>query len=226
MERTHYPMDGRIDFEVSVASGKKVSFPLRLRVPSWSVGPSLTVNGKPVAVTPGSVAVIDREWSDGDRVELNLPMEVSLSGWYENSVAVERGPLVYALKMKEKWVRRDTGDDSVYGKDYWEVYPESPWNYGLIDPAGKNLSDCFEVAVDERLMEGDWYWNPESAPVSIRAKAKRIPSWSLYNGMAGPQPYSRMIYGPDTKDVPEESVVLIPYGCTTLRISEFPIIKE
>ena len=226
MERTHYPMDGRIDFEVSVASGKKVSFPLRLRVPSWSVGPSLTVNGKPVAVTPGSVAVIDREWSDGDRVELNLPMEVSLSGWYENSVAVERGPLVYALKMKEKWVRRDTGDDSVYGKDYWEVYPESPWNYGLIDPAGKNLSDCFEVAVDERLMEGDWYWNPESAPVSIRAKAKRIPSWTLYNGMAGPQPYSRMIYGPDTKDVPEESVVLIPYGCTTLRISEFPIIKE
>lgn len=226
MERTHYPMDGRIDFEVSVASGKKVSFPLRLRVPSWSVGPSLSVNGKPVAVTPGGVAVIDREWSDGDRVELNLPMEVSLSEWYENSVAVERGPLVYALRMKEKWVRRDTGEDSVYGKDYWEVYPESPWNYGLIDPAGKSLSDCFEVAVDERLLEGDWYWNPESAPVSIRAKAKRIPSWTLYNGMAGPQPYSRMIYGPDTKDVPEESVVLIPYGCTTLRISEFPIIKE
>ena len=45
-----------------------------------------------------------------------------------------------------------------------------------------------------------WYWNPESAPVSIMVNAKRIPSWTLYNGMAGPQPYSRM-YGPDTKDV-------------------------
>ena len=226
MERTHYPMDGKIDFEISVSSGAKVSFPLHLRIPSWSVNPSLTVNGKPVYVTPGSVAVIDRRWADGDRVELNLPMKVSLSEWYENSVAVERGPLVYALGMKEKWVRRDTGENSVYGKDYWEVYPESPWNYGIIDPAGKDLSDCFEVTVNENLLESEWYWNPESAPVSIRTMAKRIPSWTLYNEMAGPQPYSRMIYGPDTKDVPTESVTLIPYGCTTLRITEFPIIKE
>lgn len=226
MERTHYPMDGKIDFEISVHSGAKVSFPLRLRIPSWSVNPGLTVNGKPVYVTPGSVAVIDRRWADGDRVELNLPMKVSLSEWYENSVAVERGPLVYALGMKEKWVRCDAGENSIYGKDYWEVYPESPWNYGIIDPAGNSLSDCFEVTVNENLLESDWYWSPEAAPVSIRTKAKRIPSWTLYNEMAGPQPYSRMIYGPDTKDVPAESVTLIPYGCTTLRITEFPIIKE
>lgn len=226
MEKTYYPMDGRIDFEVSVPSGKKVAFPLRLRIPSWTSDASLKVNGSPVSVTSGSVAVIEREWSDGDRVELDLPMSVSLSDWYENSVAVERGPLVYALRMKEKWVRRETEEESIYGKDYWEVYPESPWNYGLIDPAGKPLADCFEVSVDPKLLESDWYWNPESAPVSIKATAKRIPSWTLYNGMAGPQPYSRMIYGPDTKDVPVESVTLIPYGCTTLRITEFPVIKE
>lgn len=226
MEKTRYPMDGRIDFEVSVPSGGKVSFPLHLRVPSWSVRPSLTVNGEPVSVTVGSMAVVDREWSDGDRVVLDLPMEVSLSEWYENSVAVERGPLVYALKMKEKWVKCDIGEEnSIYGKDYWEVLPESPWNYGIIDPAKSSLSDCFEVKVDEKLLDSEWYWNPESAPVSIMVNAKRIPSWTLYNGMAGPQPYSRM-YGPDTKDVPVERITLIPYGCTTLRISEFPVIKE
>lgn len=226
MEKTHYPMDGRIDFEVSVASGGKVSFPLHLRVPSWSVRPSLTVNGEPVSVTAGSIAVVDREWSDGDRVELDLPMEVSLSEWYENSVAVERGPLVYALKMKEKWVRHDIEEvNSIYGKDYWEVLPESPWNYGIIDPAKTPLSDCFEVKVDEERLDSEWYWNPESAPVSIMVNAKRIPSWKLYNGMAGPQPYSRM-YGPDTKEVPVERITLIPYGCTTLRISEFPVIRE
>ena len=172
------------------------------------------------------MAVVDREWSDGDRVVLDLPMEVSLSEWYENSVAVERGPLVYALKMKEKWVKCDIGEEnSIYGNDYWEVLPESPWNYGIIDPAKSSLSDCFEVKVDEKLLDSEWYWNPESAPVSIMVNAKRIPSWTLYNGMAGPQPYSRM-YGPDTKDVPVERITLIPYGCTTLRISEFPVIKE
>lgn len=225
VEKTHYPMDGRIDFEISVSG--EVYFPLRLRIPSWSVTPDLTVNGDSVPVTPGTVVVLKREWSDGDCVRLNLPMEVSLSEWYENSVTVERGPLVYALKIKEKWVRREIEEeDSIYGKDYWEVLPESQWNYGIMDYSESSVSDFFEVKVDEDLLDNDWYWNPESAPVSIVTNAKRIPSWTLYNGMAGPQPYSRMIYGPDTKDAPVESITLIPYGCTALRITEFPIIKD
>lgn len=49
------------------------------------------------------MAVFDREWRDGDRLVLRLPMEVTTSRWYENSVAVERGPLVYALAMRETW---------------------------------------------------------------------------------------------------------------------------
>lgn len=44
--------------------------------------------------------------------------------------------------------------------------------------------------------------------------------------MAGPQPYSRIIYGMKSyNEQPETELTLIPYGCTTLRISEFPVIK-
>ena len=54
-------------------------------------------------------------------------MEIETSHWFHNSVAVERGPLVYALDMKERWeaVREVAGV-----RDY-EVYPESDWNYAL-----------------------------------------------------------------------------------------------
>ena len=228
-EDTHYPMDGHICLTVNYKDKTtKAIFPLKLRIPSWSKGALLTVNGEPVSNTdPGTIAVIDRIWQDGDKVELTLPMEVSIQEWYECSVSVERGPLVFALKIGEEWVRKEFEDPaSIYGKTYWEVYPLSKWNYGLMKFDRKNPSGAFEVLIDKEKMVSDWYWNPESAPVIIKAKAKEIPSWQLYNHMAGPLPYGNMTYGLGTEDLPVETVTLIPYGCTTLRISEFPVINE
>ena len=42
--------------------------------------------------------------------------------------------------------------------------------------------------------------------------------------MTGPIPYSRMYGNPVIRDKREDTIRLIPYGCTTLRISEFPVI--
>src|SRR5689334_22808420 len=67
-------------------------------------------------------------------------------------------------------------------------------------------------------------WNLENVPISIKAKAKRIPNWQLYNDMAGPVPYS-IAYNLETAKEVEE-ITLVPYGCTQLRISQFPVIAE
>ena len=75
-------------------------------------------------------------------------------------------------------------------------------------------------------MKAKYFWNQESAPIEIKVKAKKIPSWTLYNEMAGPQPYSRMIYGINNEKGSEEGITLIPYGCTTLRITEFPVLGK
>ncbi len=228
-EDTHYPMDGHICLTVNYQDNNTTAkFPIKLRIPSWSKGATLIVNGEPVSNTePGTVAVIDRTWQDGDRIELTLPMEVSVQEWHECSVSVERGPLVFALRMGEEWVRKEFEDPaSIYGQTYWEVYPLTKWNYGLMKFDRRNPSEAFQVLIDEEKMASDWYWNPESAPVMIKAKAKEIPSWKLYNHMAGPLPYGKTTYGLGTEDLPEETVTLIPYGCTTLRISEFPVINE
>ena len=45
----------------------------------------------------------------GDRVTLRFPMPVRATRWYNDSVAIERGPLVFALKIGEDWRRLNTG---------------------------------------------------------------------------------------------------------------------
>jgi DUF1680 family protein len=70
-----------------------------LRIPAWSTNPAIRVNGKKVefAVTPGTFAALHRQWSNGDRVELELPRKLELKAvdsLHPNTVALCLGPLV------------------------------------------------------------------------------------------------------------------------------------
>ncbi|WP_303208480.1 beta-L-arabinofuranosidase domain-containing protein [Bacteroides oleiciplenus] len=227
-ERTHYPMNHTVSFDLEFpdVQVQSASFPFHLRIPSWCTQAEIRINGVLYRKVAGNtIEIIKREWKDGDSLELTLPMRVQTSEWYENSVAIERGPLVYALKIGEKWVKKLIKDNPTkYGDYYYEVLPTTQWNYGLVDFAGKPMEEVFTVIEHTDKMETEFPWSQENAPVEIKVKAKRIPSWQLYNEMAGPQPYSRMIYGMDNDGLPEEDITLIPYGCTTLRITEFPVL--
>lgn len=228
MEKTYYPMDATIGFHLSVLDKRKkeVRFPFHLRIPGWCKEALVRINGKDYMRYEGNaIAVIDRVWKNGDFVELSLPMSIELESWYENAVSVKRGPLVYALRIEEEWKEKKFEPETIYGKTYYEVYPKTKWNYGLMDTKKIEPDKDFKVIVDTAKVKSDYPWTLDNAPIRIEVKAKEIPSWQLYNGMTGPLPYSWMIYGPGTKDVPEETITLIPYGCSTLRISEFPVIE-
>ena len=83
-------------------------------------------------------ARLEREWKPGDVVVLRLPMTPRVSTWYRQSVAVERGPLVFSLRLGTEWNRITSGMSKPAPAPAidWEVRPTTPWNYGLIvDPA-------------------------------------------------------------------------------------------
>jgi DUF1680 family protein len=219
-EETNYPFDENI--RLTLTTAKKVAFPLDLRIPAWCNQASVKINGKVWKTVDGNQVVkLSREWSSGDVVELLLPMHVSKNTWYENSMSVERGPIVYALKIgtEVRTVKNDK-DPVDYGSSYEEVLPTSPWNYGLLNASDENFASGFKVESTGKV--SNYPWTMKNAPIQIVTKGKRIPSWTLYNEMAGPLPYS-LTYGQEFgKEA--ETIVLVPYGCTQLRISEFPVV--
>jgi len=214
-EETRYPFGEQVAF--AIAMPEPVAFPLYLRVPGWCEKPRVSVNGQAVSIEarPRSYIVISREWSDGDRVALELPMAVTLTRWTENldSVSVNRGPLTYSLKIGEKYVREGGTDDW----PAWEIHPTTPWNYGLVlDPA-----DPIEV-VQQDWPDTDMPFETETAPIELRAKAKKIPNWQLdHLGLIG-----KMQPSPVKSDQPIETIALIPMGCARLRLAVFPVIGD
>ncbi|RXF70129.1 beta-L-arabinofuranosidase domain-containing protein [Arcticibacter tournemirensis] len=226
-EDTFYPFDETVRFRIAMKE-KSVTFPFHMRIPSWCTNAEIRINGQlwNGEKKAGTVAIINRGWSNGDSITLTLPMKVATSTWYENAVSVERGPLVYALDIPARWEKKLTGDGNRrFGEFYYEVHPQGAWNYGIPDFGEKDPATIFSVEKRSRT-DRSFPWNSRNAPVTIRVKGKQIPNWQQYNGMAGPQPHSN-IYGYTlSKDKPETQLTLIPYGCSTLRISEFPILSK
>lgn len=215
-EETDYPFGESVRFVLE--SGKSVTFNLYLRIPSWCAEAEIYINNRLWQKAAGAQTVpVARTWQNNDVIELRLDMTVRTSRWQEASVAVERGPLLYSLKIDEVWKSVANGDK--FG-DYMEVYPGGAWNYGLAEAAVKNAATGFEVVKKAEVPLRPW--NPANAPLHIKTSGKRIPEWSLYQNSAGPLPTSPVTW---LQQEPWQEITLLPYGCTTCRITQFPVVR-
>jgi DUF1680 family protein len=106
-QQTNYPWDGKVTLKIVKAP--KDIYAFLLRIPGWSQGTTIAVNGKKVSdgIASGSYQKIAQKWKKGDLIELNMPMPVELMQAnplveeVKNQVAVKRGPIVYCLESNE-----------------------------------------------------------------------------------------------------------------------------
>lgn len=217
VEETDYPFRDTVTFKLSMA--QPVKFPLYLRVPRWCQNASVQVNGQAAnaAARPRSFIVIHRQWSDDDTVSLTLPMRITTRTWKANkdSLSVDYGPLSFSLQIKERWA--NYGNRNANWPE-WEVFPESPWNYGLVLEAG-SPEKSFEIVRKEGPVPAQPF-TPDTVPIALRAKARRIPGWETDKL----QLVGKLQPSPVKSNEPVETVSLIPMGAARLRISAFPVI--
>lgn len=210
-EETNYPFEETIRFRMKMKRSTPFSF--WLRIPQWCKGASITVNGQAADIVckAGTFVEVQRKFSDGDIIELKLPMKAKSVSMPYDGVAFERGPLVFSLNVKAQEEITETRELDGIKFQSRILTPLSEWNYAPVD------TENIEVVNSNDYSN---IWNPETTPVRLKVKAVTVTNWQLYRDNFTP-------YMPSVIRKGEEKVIeLVPVGTTVLRMTVFPDIRR
>jgi hypothetical protein len=202
---TEYPFKNSLRY--TIRAERAVTFTLAVRIPGCAE--EAWLDGE--AVTPGGFAEIRRVWEGEQTLEVRLAFRPRLVARPGGMTCLWNGPLLYALPIQTRWVRREYERDGVERKfpycDY-ELLPESDWNFGF-------AGDRFEVREDEVSTSA---FSQEHPPVRIAGSFAPIP-WREEWGVCAEAPEELTPIGATRE------MELIPYGCARLRMTEMPLLE-
>jgi hypothetical protein len=218
-EATDYPFKDTVKFTVQTDRASK--FPLYLRIPRWCESASVNVNKETVEAQakPLTFIRLEREWHNGDTVTLRMPMKLAVRRWSknENAASVNYGPLSFSLDIKERFASYGTRNPNW---PEWEVFADSPWNYGLV-LRGRNPASDLKVTSSKGPLAAQPF-SPETAPVKVEAIGRRISSWRADKNNV----IDRLPPSPVPSAQPDQKITLIPMGAARLRLSMFPVVAS
>jgi hypothetical protein len=233
-ETTDYPFKNTITLTVGVP--QPVTFSLGLRIPQWSSGATVTVNGvaSTVATAPGTFAVLNRSFSNGDTIVVTLPMTIQLKEWLGGAaVSVQRGPLVYSLKIAETRTESTSDPPSILpqlfgnyiaGFPALQFTPASEWRYGMAS-AQMKAPQTFTV-VESPVSTNPFDSTAGPLPVTIQVPLEPLPqwdaSWNVATATQNPTglPTRAEMQSPGAA----QTMTLVPYGSTYLRLTMLPVL--
>lgn len=171
---TRYPFENQIEMKIEADGDFKTSF--YFRVPAWSTETEIYHNGVKVegqAVKDGKGRSIrlERNYQNGDKIELKFQSKPRLMKAVDGTMAIAYGPLLYSLNIP-------TVADDYYHYDLepfcdTNYLPEqdADWNYTLLYNA--NRPEDYLRVKQKDTKEFEW----ETSPVEI--EAKMLTSWAI-----------------------------------------------
>lgn len=204
---TQYPFENSFLYKIKTEK----DFTLQIRIPSFAE--NLTINGVAAKTEDG---VVTLPFNAGDCKKISMAFETTahLCERPRSMTTVECGSLVYSLPIKYEKKMHEYEEGGMERKfpycDY-ELKGTSGWQYGLCEAENKPVFSNL----------GDTPFSSSEPPLTLRAKLCRI-DWDYedgYDTVCAKAPE-------DTTPVAEpEELLLVPYGCAKLRITEMPLLK-
>jgi len=236
-EKTHYPFENSVALNIEIT--RPTEFPIYVRIPDWAKGCIVRYRGKTLVPAPGQFLPLIETWKNNDTIILVFPMSIEYETRYNQAIAIRRGPLYYALRIGKEFksvkLKAKAFKSIPYkGSKDWEIYPTTKWNYALI--LNKNepgdLIEIYHNPVQRYPFSdvGDQIYNntknrfeiwKKEAPIVMALRGQLIPHWKLNQNSAADPPLPPF----KIKSDPQE-LYLVPYGCTRLRIAEFPVLPD
>ncbi len=234
-EETLYPFRNTVRFIINAQK----KFSVFLKIPVWSKGYKITLNGNDIDTVKNNdgYAEVSNEWNEGDILEISFETEVEVirvddsDGNSKFPVAFRYGTLLFSYHIPEDW-RPYAGRPATSLPDgwyWWNVHPvyKEPKDGDPHDNMGRRSEAySWNVAVDENIkpenikvefVEEDGYaWsNPK---IKLHTTCYKAPYLCAPYPIKTIEPFGKRQYV--THEIP---LTLVPYGCTNLRITYFPI---
>ena len=206
---SNYPFENSFTYHIKAEK----AFTLKVRIPSFAE--HLSVNGQPQEEADLLTFAI----SAGEQREITIVFETSpkLLDRPHGLKTVKCGSLVFSLPIQYEKKMLEYTKDNVERKfpycDY-EYIGQSPWNYGFADTD-------FELL---RRPLSDVPFSSEQPPLLLKAKLRKI-DWGYadgYDTVCAKVPDSTR----PLPNAPVEELLLYPYGCAKLRMTELPVVEK